>query len=820
MAGRLTQQELRDEVHAMCRRGGINPADVTVVFPAALEAEHCRNLRRYAQVDLDATRFEFSTSVLDLPDVYREAVIAHEVGHVVAEREWGASSEKDADVAAADFLGVEIDYDKAWPGKGLQMKTNPTRSEDQAFHDFTQAMIDPSPESSDIALDIALEQGWKLRDLGARVLEVASGKRSITRGKFWFSGDRSGSITWHVEKLSARAGGGFELQYLAQWADGTPDLYVTTYVSSEDEPTEQTAADLAARRTWSAQRAMKETYGQYGRVGAREQVRRILNGAVRPKVPREVVNPVRTDAHAAFVAAMRDPDPSSTAIAQDILLENNLKLADVSSRIADKLDVHLQGYVPEVLTPEELGTFELEDKYPTGQLAPRNRVTWCVVSRAQPVFSVIYQVTYDGTMHSETVRIASTRGDHRTERLQEAIKIAAQSAWATFAIMKEAAWEGLTWMQFDQRVKVFGTERANEQPKEINPSRSSDEAIDAFDKAMIDPDPSSTTVAQDIAEENGMKLRDLGARHSPDYKGRISPRWGRFWFDGAGRSGYASWSVVLDEHRPFDGLSPDPRLLIYWMIGSATGRVRDAEWERALERGSAGSESLRPGRKPTYADEAAYERQLTDSGAARAWATLAVMKEHYDSPDLAARIANLKKGYPSNDALKGNPMPKKNPDDVAAARDKYEEFHRYAPKKEIFEKSFSIPTKMRKAGKAKWVTYRSSKVDPATLKKPKKPVDYIHEHNAGVHTYLPDDPDTDVPSSYRQVDALVKLGENLGFCFVDDDGEEIEAEGQGKLPKLYSTPDGKCLLVIQDRKKVLAMMWGGGLGVFARGIDG
>jgi hypothetical protein len=47
-----------------------------------------------------------------------------------------------------------------------------------------------------------------------------------------------------------------------------------------------------------------------------------------------------------------------------------------------------------------------------------------------------------------------------------------------------------------------------------------------------------------------------------------------------------------------------------------------------------------------------------------------------------------------------------------------------------------------------------------------------------------------------------------------------EAEGRAPLPDLCCTPDGKCLLVVQGKRKVLAMMWGGALGVFARGIDG
>jgi len=157
---------------------------------------------------------------------------------------------------------------------------------------------------------------------------------------------------------------------------------------------------------------------------------------------------------------------------------------------------------------------------------------------------------------------------------------------------------------------------------------------------------------------------------------------------------------------------------------------------------------------------------------------------------------------------------------------KYVEFHRFEPKRiGEFARSFAIPQRVYRAGSAKWVIYQSAKVDPSTLRKPRRPVNYIHEHDAGVVAYLTrasdaDGDGTDVPQRFRDVDALARLGHCLGFCFEDADGVQHEAKGSRPLPDLYATPDGKCLLVIQSRSKVLAMMWGGGLGVFARGIDG
>lgn len=190
-----------------------------------------------------------------------------------------------------------------------------------------------------------------------------------------------------------------------------------------------------------------------------------------------------------------------------------------------------------------------------------------------------------------------------------------------------------------------------------------------------------------------------------------------------------------------------------------------------------------------------------------------------------------------NPALRRNPG--RSAPDLEAAKSKYEEFHRYEHRKVgEFERGFTIPTSVVKIGRAIWVTYESSKVDPSTLKKPSKPVSYIHEHDAGVHLYMTPKhaaqfgrtvdmefvagPTVKVPSAIAGAQSLVCLGKNLGYKFAlnayPDDAQEAEAVEP--FPELYCTPDGKCLLVIQSKREVLAMMWGGALGVFARGIDG
>lgn len=153
----------------------------------------------------------------------------------------------------------------------------------------------------------------------------------------------------------------------------------------------------------------------------------------------------------------------------------------------------------------------------------------------------------------------------------------------------------------------------------------------------------------------------------------------------------------------------------------------------------------------------------------------------------------------------------------------YEGFHRFAPRKVgEFHPSFKIPSRVNKQGPSVDVLYRSDKVDPETLKKPRRPLDYIHEHDSkGVHTYLPRGPGqvVEVPDWIRNATALSKLGSCLGFKFKRD-GQVVEAKGKRPLPELYCTANGKALIIVQDKRDVLAIVWGGKLDVEPRGIVG
>jgi hypothetical protein len=160
--------------------------------------------------------------------------------------------------------------------------------------------------------------------------------------------------------------------------------------------------------------------------------------------------------------------------------------------------------------------------------------------------------------------------------------------------------------------------------------------------------------------------------------------------------------------------------------------------------------------------------------------------------------------------------------DFDQAKSLYERFHRYAPQR-IGHLGVTIPKHAYVVGRALEVLYQSGKVDPDTLKLPKKPVNYIHEHDGGVICCRVDAKGggerVEVPQEIREAGGLVKLGKCLGFAYEHDDGR-VDAEARAPFPALYAVPSGRALLVVEGGKRVLAMMWGGSLDVRPEGIVG
>jgi len=168
----------RHRIQAMLRMGHVPKRDVDrveVVFTGDLFAEHRRDRRRFAQVDVDALRFEFAPqAAAEIDEDHLVGVLAHEVGHVLAHRHWGDLSEAGADRAAGEFLGITIRYDHRWPGKGLQCmakktkpmakktKPNPEIGVVQTLRQFNDLLLDADPHSFAVAQDLLLEQRMTL----------------------------------------------------------------------------------------------------------------------------------------------------------------------------------------------------------------------------------------------------------------------------------------------------------------------------------------------------------------------------------------------------------------------------------------------------------------------------------------------------------------------------------------------------------------------------------------------------------------------------------------------------------------------------------
>jgi hypothetical protein len=157
----------------------------------------------------------------------------------------------------------------------------------------------------------------------------------------------------------------------------------------------------------------------------------------------------------------------------------------------------------------------------------------------------------------------------------------------------------------------------------------------------------------------------------------------------------------------------------------------------------------------------------------------------------------------------------------------YETFHARPPRKVgAFPASFELPDDVLVVGKAVHVAYRSDKRDPETGVIPAKPIEYIHEHEAGVVVGLCQDDGQGgsvrrVPSSILNVDSLVLLGQCLEFKWRTPGGEDVTAEGRRPMPLLYATPSGKALVVANhDKRRPLAIIWGGKLRIEWRGIVG
>jgi hypothetical protein len=166
------------------------------------------------------------------------------------------------------------------------------------------------------------------------------------------------------------------------------------------------------------------------------------------------------------------------------------------------------------------------------------------------------------------------------------------------------------------------------------------------------------------------------------------------------------------------------------------------------------------------------------------------------------------------------------PDDVHDAIEMWETFHQldYGVVGE-FSSSLRLPERLVVLGRAENVMYRSRKREPESGRVPKRPLDYIHEHDEGVRIAVPLSSKlligqrkvVPMPRMVRSARSFARLGHCLGFAY-QHGGEVLEVEARRPLPELYAIASGKALVLIDGKSRLEAVVWGGRLDVEARGI--
>jgi hypothetical protein len=140
-----------------------------------------------------------------------------------------------------------------------------------------------------------------------------------------------------------------------------------------------------------------------------------------------------------------------------------------------------------------------------------------------------------------------------------------------------------------------------------------------------------------------------------------------------------------------------------------------------------------------------------------------------------------------------------------------------------FHGDLKIPNEIYLVGNAVHTLYASDKLNP-TDGKDEGWIEYIHEHEHAVKVYSTDPRAggdgqlTKVPAWIRNCDQFTWLGKSLGFAYRDGSGTKHDVDATAPLPELYTIPSGKALLIIQGKRRLLAMLWGGRLAVERRGI--
>ena len=162
----------------------------------------------------------------------------------------------------------------------------------------------------------------------------------------------------------------------------------------------------------------------------------------------------------------------------------------------------------------------------------------------------------------------------------------------------------------------------------------------------------------------------------------------------------------------------------------------------------------------------------------------------------------------------GSPQWKKLYSHVDDAVDRYVKFNDLTPKK-ISKLDIEIPQYVCKVGEMIDIRYHSKKWDD--------PADYIHHHQTGVNLAVPFEVDggevVELPEWFAETRAIAKLGDCLGVQYKSLEGEKLDIESTKPYPHLYSTANGRGLLIISGNQ-IEALIWGGFMSVEPEGIVG
>ncbi len=140
-----------------------------------------------------------------------------------------------------------------------------------------------------------------------------------------------------------------------------------------------------------------------------------------------------------------------------------------------------------------------------------------------------------------------------------------------------------------------------------------------------------------------------------------------------------------------------------------------------------------------------------------------------------------------------------------------------------FHPSMIIPAELCCLGDALNTDYQSDKLHPASGED-EGWIDYTHKHDAGVRIYAPvtsrrpgNDDCVRTPAWIKGVVELTWLGKYLGGEYRARAGRQ-QIVGTEPLPELYTAPSGKALFIVQNKRSLLFVLWGGRLTVERRGI--